>query len=73
MTTKTLYISNNGRVACSKHGGGYLQSHLEVHPNAREISTPLDHWLRVEPEDGEEFDFDCETARYGNGLGGECA
>ena len=66
MTTKTvtLYINQGGMVSCRRHGGGYLDSYLEAHPNAQVIDTPLDNWVRLTAADVAEFDADCETARY---------
>ena len=74
MSTKTvtLFINQGGMVTCAKHGGSYLQSYLEHDPKARVIDTPLDNWERLARADVEEFDLACETARYGNGFGGEC-
>ena len=51
-----LYISQQGVVACGKkgHGGFYLERLLEnderVGKKRDEYTTPLDHWLRVLPE-----------------------
>ena len=61
MTTKALYINENGRTVCRAHGGSYLDSRLESNPNAVMIDTPLDNWLRLDAEDRAEFpDIDCE-------------
>lgn len=61
MAAKTLYINQNGRVVCLKHGGGYLNSAIENRPNAMNIDTPLDNWERLDDEVLAEVpDVDCE-------------
>jgi len=62
MTTKTaaLFINQNGRVACPKHGGMYLEVHVERHPASVVIDTPLDNWVRLEAPEIAEFKVSCE-------------
>ena len=56
----SLFINQNGRIACSKHGGFYLERLVEnderVNRMPNEYTTPLDHWLRIP----EEIDAVCE-------------
>ncbi|MCA1781851.1 MAG: hypothetical protein ABR616_10895 [Dermatophilaceae bacterium] len=65
MTTKLayLYVNQNGRIVCAKHGGGYLRSHVEHRPNDAVFTTPLDAWTRVTPDEADEFDAHCEDCR----------
>ena len=61
MTTKALYINENGRTVCRAHGGSYLDSHLESNPDAVIIDTPLDNWPLLDAEELAEFPhIDCE-------------
>lgn len=45
--TRALFINQNGRIVCEKHGGSYLQSVLRNNSRAQEAETPLDHWIRI--------------------------
>jgi len=61
----SLWISQQGVVACGKkgHGGFYLERLLEnderVGKQRDEYSTPLDHWFRVPRE--MESNITCES------------
>lgn len=55
LTRLTLFINENGRIVCLKHGGSYLQSAVKNAPAELEYSTPLDHWLRIP-----DYNADCE-------------
>lgn len=56
-TSDTLYISERGVVACLEHGGHYLREAAERDPRAWRITTPLDSWIAVDPD---EHDLACE-------------
>lgn len=45
--TEALWIDDNGRTACSKHGGHYLSTEVEADPAAQVIYTPLTSWVRI--------------------------
>ena len=53
MTTATatsLYIANNGRISCIKHGGSYLSSAYAASPERASYITPLDAWDRMDTD-----------------------
>jgi hypothetical protein len=62
------FVSNGGELTCSEHGGMYLTSHLESHPKAKRISTPLAVWERLDSLEVAtmfaELGFCCETCYY---------
>lgn len=47
----TLWINNNGRTACPRHGGGYLTAAVAARPRARRHETPLDTWRKITATD----------------------
>lgn len=47
LIAEQLFMQQNGRIVCPAHGGSYLQSALEDDPRAFDITTPLDHWERI--------------------------
>lgn len=47
--TKALWIDDNGRTACSEHGGYYLSTEVESNPDVQMIYTPLTSWMRIPP------------------------
>ncbi len=47
MKISPLWISNGGRIACVKHGGGYLEALIRTFPRRSTHVTPLDHWQRA--------------------------
>ncbi len=51
MKQTKLWISNNGRIACVKHGGGYLEAAIRANPRKSTHVTPLDHWQRAKVAD----------------------
>lgn len=53
----TLFINQNGRTVCLRHGGAYLQSAVGANPRLQEVSTPLDHWVAF---DTSEVSLNCE-------------
>ena len=55
-----LFINQNGRVVCLRHGGGYLNSAVENRPHAMTIDTPLDNWERLLKGEVREFNVSCE-------------
>lgn len=42
-----LYVSQQGEVACARHGGQYLADAVAAHPNRVSHVTPLDSWTHV--------------------------
>lgn len=58
---KNIYINENGRTACSSHGGMYLTSAINENPNAKEYDTPADNWVRLTDKERAEYDLACET------------
>jgi hypothetical protein len=62
VTTKTnvLYVNQNGRVVCLKHGGMYLETHVERHPDSVVIDTPLDNWILLDPSEVARARVSCE-------------
>jgi hypothetical protein len=62
-TVQPLYINDNGRVACSRHGGSYLTSALTARPGARLLPTPLGTWERFDAPDVVEYGLTCATCR----------
>jgi|OM-RGC.v1.036069060 hypothetical protein len=61
---KNLYINENGRTACSNHGGFYLTHAIKENPTAAEYDTPADNWVRLSAKDLAEFDLSCETCGH---------
>lgn len=57
----TLYINENGRTTCVRHGGFYLQCEVEAHPTRTNHDTSLDNWERLTADTIAEFDLHCET------------
>lgn len=57
MASEFVFINQNGRVACGSHGGGYLKSYLESHPQTSSVKTPLDQWERVKVSEAEAAGF----------------
>lgn len=56
-TVHALYINDNGRTVCEKHGGSYLSAEIEAHPSALIHFTPLGSWLRTT----DPSPYGCET------------
>ena len=50
LKTPSLYIANNGRIACIRHGGSYLSSAYAAHPERDSYSTPIYVWDRMDDE-----------------------
>ena len=46
--TRSLYVSDNGRICCVPHMGSYGMSAYEARPEARIYRTPLDAWEKVD-------------------------
>ena len=60
----TLYVSNNGEVACGKnarHGGAYLATQVVKSPEKARIETPITTWFQVPEDMEEEFGLICEA------------
>lgn len=61
----TLFISQNGRAVCERHGGFYLERLVErdekLNKHPAEYTTPLDHWVRINPLEVERHGLECET------------
>ena len=60
----SLYISNNGEVACGKsarHGGAYLATQAGKSPKKAQIETPIATWAQIPEEVEEEFGLICEA------------
>lgn len=68
--TGTVWINENGLIACLTHGGHYLQSAAKNGAGI-EISTPLDHWIRFTAEDAEEHELVCEQCRFATAQKGK--
>jgi hypothetical protein len=56
-----IYINENGRTTCLRHGGMYLTAAVKANPNTNNYDTPLDNWERLTTETLQEFDLHCET------------
>lgn len=54
--TSSLYISNNGEVACPDHLGAEGVGHYQSRPEAETYVTTLDEWVRL---DGDGFVCSC--------------
>lgn len=59
-TDEYVYINQNGMTMCRTHGGSGLQARLERDPDAVEILTDLDHWMRFSAKG-----WECETCKRG--------
>jgi hypothetical protein len=60
-----LFVNQNGRVVCLEHGGGYLRTYMNAHPDATSVDTPLDSWERLLMRDVEDHDASCEDCPRG--------
>lgn len=62
-----LYINQGGEVACGRrgHGGYYLNMAVEAGTAGDGVTTPLDSWLRVSPEDAAAHQIRCEECEAG--------
>ena len=60
-----LYIDENGRTICERHGGTYLKYAIEANPRATNYDTPLANWELITDSTREEFDLSCETCGHG--------
>lgn len=49
-TTASLYINDNGLIACLDHGGSYLRAEYDRAPEQFEYRTPLESWEKVDAE-----------------------
>lgn len=49
--TEVLFVNENGMTVCTEHAGRYLTAALKNGSTKQLIETPLDVWLRVEPND----------------------
>lgn len=45
-----LWITSNGRITCTDHGGHYLAASVKANPRARTHDTALDHIEKVTHE-----------------------
>ena len=77
MTSPTLYIHDNGAIACPAHFGAYAAAELRRSPGSRLLQTPLGTWERLSADDLEDLaaisvTAVCETcaARSRANLGG---
>lgn len=60
---KVHYINQNGRIACTQHGGYYLRSATrDETPQA--VGTPLDGWTRFSDEAALGFVSDMNKEGY---------
>lgn len=50
----TYYINQNGRIACTEHGGAYLRSETRTSQPAT-VDTPLDNWERISQTEADDF------------------
>lgn len=50
-TTTTLWIHDDGRLACPEHIGHYAQAVLGCRPTAQLVETPLGTWERLTKAD----------------------
>jgi hypothetical protein len=46
-----LWLHEEGRIACAKHGGNYLACAIEAEPQAVEHQTPLGFWALATQSD----------------------
>ena len=70
-TDPTVWINDNGMIACRIHGGYSLKAEATAHPRARMLYTDRDSWLRMDT-DGVAMLRDmyptgplCEVCRHG--------
>jgi len=51
-----LYANiQDGRIACRKHGGQYLDAAIKAHPRAHRWATPLGTWVAWDDADEAEW------------------
>lgn len=61
--TGTVWVNENGRVICLRHGGSYLQSAVK-NRSGSEVSTPLDHWIRFTADEATHHGLICEDCKF---------
>jgi len=47
----TMFIHDNGEIACPEHFGSYAAAELDHKPRARLLHTPLGTWERLSAAD----------------------
>ena len=50
-TSPTLYIHDDGQIACAAHFGAYAAAELRRSPGSHLLQTPLGTWERLSADD----------------------